>query len=159
MQDHPFTHLDPGGNAIMVDVSGKPATARTATASGRIRMTEACYAALSSGDIPKGDALAAARIAGIMAAKKTAELIPLCHPLFLTKAHVDFEFHDAEQSVEVRCTCAVTGQTGVEMEALTGATVALLTLYDMCKAIDKSMVIDAVHLLEKRGGKSGDYHA
>lgn len=159
MTKHGFSHLDAQGDAIMVDISEKPSTTRTATASGRIRMSAECYQLLKSGDIPKGDALAAARIAGIMAAKRTADLIPLCHPLLLTRATLSFTFHDDELSVEAACTCACTGQTGVEMEALTGASVALLTLYDMCKAIDKSMTIDGVRLLEKRGGKSGDYHA
>lgn len=159
MPNQRFTHLDAQGNAIMVDVSAKPSTARAATASGRITMSAECYDALKSGGIPKGDAIATARIAGIMAAKKTSELIPLCHPLFLTKASVDFSFHDADHSVGASCTCAVNGQTGVEMEALTGASVALLTLYDMCKALDKSMTIEGVRLIEKRGGKSGDYHA
>jgi cyclic pyranopterin phosphate synthase len=152
-----FTHLDEHGHARMVDVGGKEPTRRMAKAAGRITMSAPCYDALKNGGLPKGDALAVARIAGIMATKKTAELIPLCHPLPLTKAGVDFLWDDNGHALEAVCIAECTGQTGVEMEALTGATVALLTIYDMCKALDKTMVIGDVRLLEKRGGKSGAY--
>lgn len=152
-----LTHLDEQGAARMVDVGGKAATARRAVASGRIRMTSAALAAIRDGSGPKGDVLAAARIAGIMAAKKTGELIPLCHPLSLDAVTVDFDF--AEDGVQVMATASLTGKTGVEMEAMMAASVALLTIYDMAKAIDKAMVIDGVRLLSKSGGKSGDWTA
>ena len=152
-----LTHLDAQGNARMVDVGGKAATQRVAIASGRIRMNAEALAAIRDGDVPKGDVLAAARIAGIMAAKKTAELIPLCHPLALDTVGVDFSFED--DALRVSATAALTGKTGVEMEALTAASVALLTIYDMAKALDKGMVIEDLRLIEKRGGKSGDWKA
>ena len=152
-----LTHLDAQGNARMVDVGGKAATQRVAIASGRIRMSAVALAAIRDGDVPKGDVLAAARIAGIMAAKKTAELIPLCHPLALDTVGVDFGFEDG--ALRVSATAALTGKTGVEMEALTAASVALLTIYDMAKALDKGMVIEDLRLIEKRGGKSGDWKA
>ena len=152
-----LTHLDAQGNARMVDVGGKAATQRVAIASGRIRMNAQALAAIRDGDVPKGDVLAAARIAGIMAAKKTAELIPLCHPLALDTVGVDFSFEDG--ALRVSATAALTGKTGVEMEALTAASVALLTIYDMAKALDKGMVIEDLRLIEKRGGKSGDWKA
>ena len=152
-----LTHLDAAGNARMVDVGGKPATARVAVATGRIRMSEAALAAVRAGDAPKGDVLAAARIAGIMAAKKTADLIPLCHPLALDAVTVEFGFEP--DGISVVATASLTGRTGVEMEALTAASIALLTIYDMAKALDKAMVIDGVRLLAKRGGKSGDWTA
>ena len=148
-----LTHLDDAGNARMVDVGGKAATQRAAIASGRIRMSAEALAAIRDGDVPKGDVLATARIAGIMAAKKTAELIPLCHPLALDAVTVDFAIED--DAVRVTASATLTGKTGVEMEAMTATCVALLTIYDMAKALDKSMVIEAVHLIEKRGGKSG----
>ena len=141
----------------MVDVGGKAETQRVAVASGRITMTPAALTAIRDGAVPKGDVLAAARIAGIMAAKKTAELIPLCHPLALDAVTVDFEV-DAD-AVRVTASASLTGRTGVEMEALTAASVALLTVYDMAKAIDKGMVIEGVCLIAKRGGKSGDWFA
>ncbi len=150
-----LTHLDEAGAAHMVDVSGKAATAREAVASGRIRMTLEALEAIRSGSIKKGDALAVARIAGIMAAKRTSDLIPLCHPLPITRASVEFAFE--ADAVVVTATVATEGKTGVEMEALTAASVALLTLYDMGKAIDKAMVIEAVRLISKTGGKSGDW--
>ena len=150
-----LTHLDEAGNARMVDVGGKPATQRVAIASGRIRMSPQALAAIRAGDAPKGDVLAAARIAGIMAAKKTAELIPLCHPLALDSVTVDFAFGD--NAVSATATASLTGKTGVEMEAMTATSVALLTIYDMAKALDKGMVIEAVRLIEKRGGKSGTW--
>ena len=152
-----LTHLDAQGNARMVDVGGKAATQRVAIASGRIRMNAQALTAIRDGDVPKGDVLAAARIAGIMAAKKTAELIPLCHPLALDTVGVDFSFED--EALRVSATAALTGKTGVEMEALTAASVALLTIYDMAKALDKGMVIEDLRLIEKRGGKSGDWKA
>jgi cyclic pyranopterin monophosphate synthase len=152
-----LTHLDSNGNARMVDVGGKAETRRVAIASGRIRMSPAALAAIREGDVPKGDVLAAARIAGIMAAKKTAELIPLCHPLALDAVTVDFAFEEA--GVRATTTASLSGRTGVEMEAMTAVSVALLTIYDMAKAIDKAMVIEDIRLLEKRGGKSGNWHA
>ena len=156
---HGLTHLDDQGNAAMVDVSAKPATAREAVAGGRITMSAAAFEALTGGTSPKGDVMAATRIAGIMAAKKTSDLIPLCHPLPLSKVAVDFETISNEHAVEVTATARTTGQTGVEMEALTAASVACLTLYDMLKAVDKAMVISNIRLLKKSGGKSGDYSA
>ena len=141
----------------MVDVGSKAQTARVAVAEGRIRMSDVALAAIRDGNVPKGDVLAAARIAGIMAAKKTAELIPLCHPLALDSVGVDFAFID--NGLRVTAIASLTGRTGVEMEAMTAVSVALLTVYDMAKAIDKAMIIDGVRLIEKRGGKSGDWRA
>ncbi len=152
-----LTHLDSDGNARMVDVGGKTETRRVAIAAGRIRMSPAALNAIREGDVPKGDVLAAARIAGIMGAKKTAELIPLCHPLALDAVTVDFAFED--DGVAATATASLSGRTGVEMEAMTAVSIALLTIYDMAKAVDKAMIIDEVRLLEKRGGKSGDWHA
>ena len=152
-----LTHLDAAGNAAMVDVSAKPATEREAIAEGRITMSAEALAAIRDGAVKKGDVLATARIAGIMAAKKTSELIPLCHPLMLSKVAVDFEFE--ANGLRVTALARLSGQTGVEMEALTAASVALLTIYDMAKALDKGMVIGGLRLLEKRGGKSGDWKA
>lgn len=152
-----LTHLDAQGKARMVDVGGKAETRRVAIAEGRIAMSPAALAAIRDGTVPKGDVLAAARIAGIMAAKKTAELIPLCHPLALDSATIDFGLED--DGVRVTASAALSGRTGVEMEALTAASVALLTIYDMAKAVDKGMVISGLRLIEKRGGKSGDWRA
>ena len=152
-----LTHLDDQGNARMVDVGGKPATARVAIASGRIRMSAQALAAIREGDVAKGDVLAAARIAGIMAAKKTGELIPLCHPLALDAVTVDLAFET--DAVRATATATLTGKTGVEMEAMIATSIALLTIYDMAKAIDKGMVIEEVRLIEKRGGKSGTWKA
>ena len=152
-----LTHLDETGAARMVDIGAKAETERVAIAGGRIRMNAAARAAIAEGTVPKGDVFATARIAGIMAAKRTADLIPLCHPLALTAITVDFELTD--EGVAVRAMASLTGRTGVEMEAMTAASVALLTIYDMAKAIDKAMVIDAVRLIEKRGGKSGHFRA
>lgn len=152
-----LTHLDSQGRARMVDVGGKPETQRVAVALGRIRMNAATLAALRDGKTPKGDVLAVARVAGIMAAKRTGELIPLCHPLALDAVSVEFAF--VEDGVEARATASLTGRTGVEMEALTAVSVALLTIYDMAKAIDKGMVLGEIRLIEKRGGKSGDWRA
>lgn len=150
-----LTHLDDQGAAHMVDISAKTASDRTAIASGKITMSAAALDAIRQGDVKKGDVLGTARIAGIMAAKRTSELIPLCHPLALTKVALDFTF--AEDGIEGRATVRTNGPTGVEMEALTAINIALLTIYDMAKAIDKSMIIGPVMLLEKRGGKSGDW--
>lgn len=152
-----LTHLDAHGKARMVDVGGKAETARVAIASGRIRMSPQALAAIRDGDVPKGDVLAAARIAGIMAAKKTAELIPLCHPLALDAVGIDFAIED--DAVRATATASLTGRTGVEMEAMTATCVALLTIYDMAKALDKGMVVEEVRLIEKRGGKSGHWRA
>ena len=152
-----LTHLDEQGQARMVDVGGKAETARSATATGRIRMSAEALEAVREGSGPKGDVVAAARIAGIMASKKTAELIPLCHPLALDTVSVDFDLDEA--SIRVAARASLTGRTGVEMEALVAASFALLTIYDMAKALDKGMVIEEVRLLEKTGGKSGDWRA
>jgi cyclic pyranopterin phosphate synthase len=150
-----LTHLDEAGSARMVDVAGKPVTARRAVAAGRIAMSREAAAAIRDGAVAKGDVLAITRIAGIMAAKRTAELIPLCHPLPLTSVTVDLNVED--DGVTVIATAATDAKTGVEMEAMTAASVALLTLYDMAKAIDKAMTIEHVRLVEKTGGKSGDW--
>lgn len=152
-----LTHLDDHGHAQMVNVGNKPDTARTAVATGRITMSPEAFAAIREGNVPKGDVLAAARIAGIMAAKKTADLIPLCHPLALNSVIIEFSFEKG--AVRVTSTASLTGKTGVEMEALTATSVALLTVYDMVKAVDKAMVIEGIGLLSKTGGKSGDWHA
>jgi len=152
-----MTHVDEDGKAIMVDVSAKVDTKRTAIASGRIFMSRQAFDAIAGGTVPKGDVLAAARIAGIMATKQTSSLIPLCHNLLLTSAQVDFRLLSEECAVEAVCTVASAGKTGVEMEALTGATISLLTIYDFCKAIDRSMHVEDVHLQFKDGGKSGRY--
>lgn len=152
-----LTHLDAAGNAAMVDVSAKAATIREAVAEGRITMSAEALAVIRDGAVKKGDVLATARIAGIMAAKKTSELIPLCHPLMLSRVAVDFTFE--ADGLRVTALARLAGQTGVEMEALTATSVALLTIYDMAKALDKGMVIGGVRLLEKRGGKSGDWRA
>ena len=155
----PLTHFDAQGQAHMVDVGAKPATHRIAVASGRIEVQAATLALIESGSAQKGDVLGIARIAGIMAAKKTSELIPLCHPLALSR--VAIEFSTAADPAAVHCTATVetTGPTGVEMEALTAVQVALLTIYDMCKAADRAMVMTGVKLLEKHGGKAGSYVA
>ncbi|MCL2158292.1 MAG: cyclic pyranopterin monophosphate synthase MoaC [Oscillospiraceae bacterium] len=152
-----FTHFDHKGNAAMVDVGQKKTTKRQATASGRIMMSDECYKTICNGSSKKGDILGAARIAGIMAVKQTPSLVPLCHTIRLDKASVDFEFDDVSNAVIALCTVKTSGVTGVEMEALTGVSIALLTIYDMCKAVDKSMEIGNICLLEKIGGKSGIY--
>lgn len=160
MSDEPkLTHIDARGQAQMVDVSAKEATAREAVAEGRIFMQPATLALILKGDAKKGDVLGTARLAGIMAAKRTHELIPLCHPLALTKVTVDLEVEPDTSSVRVLATAKVTGQTGVEMEALTAASLACLTVYDMVKAVDRGMRIADIRLLEKRGGKSGTFKA
>ena len=152
-----LTHLDTAGHAHMVDIGGKTATARVAVATGHIAMSPAALAAMRDGGVPKGDVLAAARLAGIMAAKRTAELIPLCHPLRLDAVSVDCVVE--ADGVRVTATASLTGRTGVEMEAMTATSIALLTIYDMAKALDKAMVIGGVRLITKRGGKSGDWQA
>jgi len=153
----PLTHLDAQGNARMVDIGQKTETRRLAIAAGRIRMSADALAAVRAGNAPKGDVLATARIAGIMAAKKTADLIPMCHPLALDSVSVDFTFET--DGVRATASASFTGKTGVEMEAITAATIALVTIYDMAKALDKGMVIEDVRLIEKRGGKSGTWRA
>ena len=150
-----LTHLDESGAAHMVDVSGKAVTVREAVATGRVRMAPEALEAVRAGSLAKGDALAVARVAGIMAAKRTSELVPLCHPLPLTRVAVDFAFEDG--AIAAMATVATEGKTGVEMEALTAVTAALLTLYDMAKALDKAMTIESIRLLSKTGGKSGDW--
>lgn len=152
-----LTHLDDSGAAHMVDVGAKAETQRLAIASGRITMSQGALAAIRAGDAPKGDVLGTARIAGIMAAKRTGELIPLCHPLGLESVSIDFAFE--ENAVAVTAIASLTGKTGVEMEAMVAVSTALLTIYDMAKAIDKGMVIEAVRLIEKHGGKSGIWKA
>ncbi len=154
-----LTHLDETGAARMVDVSAKEATAREATAEATIRLSAEAFEAVVSGTAKKGDVLATARVAGIMAAKKTSELIPLCHPIALTKASIDFEPDAARGAIRVLASAKTTGSTGVEMEALTAASIAALTIYDMIKAMDKGAVIEGVKLLAKSGGKSGDFVA
>ena len=152
-----LTHLDEAGSARMVDVGHKAETARSATATGRITMNAAAIAAIRDDAVPKGDVLASARIAGIMAAKQTGTLIPLCHPLSLDSVSVDCTVED--DGVRVTASASLTGKTGVEMEAMVACNIALLTIYDMAKALDKGMVIEQVRLLAKTGGKSGDWHA
>ena len=154
-----LTHFDAQGNAVMVDVSAKAVTERSATAKGRVVMAPETLAAITGGAIKKGDALAVAQLAGIMAAKRTSELIPLCHPLPLTSVKVALTPDAAGNAVEIEATVKTAGQTGVEMEALTAVSVAALTLYDMVKAIDRGMRIEAVRLTHKAGGKSGTYEA
>lgn len=152
-----FTHFDGEGQAWMVDVGEKAETDRTAVACGRIRVSREVYEAIRGGTSKKGDVLGVARVAGIMGAKRTSELIPLCHGLMLTKCSVEFTMHESELAVEAVCTVKTHGKTGVEMEALTGVSTALLTIYDMCKALDRGMVIYGICLLRKEGGKSGVY--
>jgi cyclic pyranopterin phosphate synthase len=154
-----LTHLDAAGEARMVDVSDKPATVREAIAEGRVVMQAATLELILAGDMKKGDVLGTARLAGIMAAKRTHELIPLCHPLLLSKVSVDVAPDRSLPGLVVRATVRVTGPTGVEMEALTAASVACLTIYDMAKAVDRGMRIEGLRLLEKSGGRSGDWRA
>lgn len=154
-----FTHFDSAGKAIMVDVSDKKENVRTAVAVGSLMVSQEVYEKIAAGTITKGDVLGVARIAGIMAAKKTSDLIPLCHVLPLTKCAVDFKLEHREDKYYVNASCTVktVAQTGVEMEALTGVNIALLTIYDMCKAVDKRMMFVNIHLAYKAGGKSGDF--
>ena len=153
-----LTHFDENGQAVMVDVTDKRETARTAVAKGKIRVSADTMRAIVEGTAKKGDVLGVARVAGIMAVKRTSELIPLCHPLPIGKCSVDFRIDEEKSEIEAVCTAKLTGQTGVEMEALTGVSTALLTIYDMCKALDKRMVIGDIHLVRKSGGKSGDFY-
>jgi cyclic pyranopterin phosphate synthase len=152
-----FNHFDQNGNAVMVDVTDKAVTERVAVARGSIHVNQEVYDAICAGTVKKGDVLGTARIAGIMATKRTSELIPMCHPLMLTKVSIDFEMDEKNRTVTAYCTAKLAGRTGVEMEALTGVSVALLTIYDMCKAVDKSMEIGEICLVSKSGGKSGDF--
>ena len=154
-----LTHFDGRGQAHMVDVGGKPTTHRVAVAAGRITMLPATFDLVAGGTASKGDVLGVARIAAIQAAKRTSELIPLCHPLAITRITVDFTLDEAAHAVECRAQVETSGQTGVEMEALTAVQIGLLTIYDMCKAVDRGMEIGHVRLLEKHGGKSGSYVA
>jgi len=152
-----ITHFDAQGNAVMVDVSKKQKTKRQAIATGRITMCAKSYKAVRQGSVQKGDVLGVARIAGIMAVKQTSLLIPLCHTLQIRQASIDFDFDDKESCVIATCTVKTTDSTGVEIEALTGVSIALITIYDMCKAIDKGMEIGNIYLVKKTGGKSGTY--
>ena len=152
-----LTHLDDSGAARMVDVGSKAATRREAVATGRVSMSPEALQLLAEGSLDKGDALAVARVAGIQAAKRCADLVPLCHPLMLSSVEVDFVLDESSSSVLVEGRCRLAGQTGVEMEALTAVSVAALTIYDMCKAVDKHMVIGEICLQRKSGGKSGDW--
>jgi cyclic pyranopterin phosphate synthase len=154
-----LTHFDERGAARMVDVGGKEETHRTATAAGFISMEPATLEIVASGTSKKGDVLGVARIAAIQAAKRTSELVPLCHPIALSAVNVEFALDRERSRVECRATVECTGRTGVEMEALTAVQVGLLTIYDMCKAVDRAMRIEGIHLIEKRGGRSGDFHA
>ncbi|WP_446010548.1 cyclic pyranopterin monophosphate synthase MoaC [Candidatus Electrothrix sp.] len=157
-QAQELTHFDDAGNACMVNVGLKDETERIAVAEGRIRMTSTAYAMVQAGTMKKGDVLGVARIAGIMAAKKVDALIPLCHPLAITRADIAFTFDDDENAVKIEATVGIIGRTGVEMEALTAVSVTALTIYDMCKAVDKGMEISDIRLKKKSGGKSGDYN-
>ena len=152
-----FTHLDDEGNAVMVDVSNKQATQRTATAKGTMTMEPETMALIQAGGVKKGDVLSVAQLAGIMGAKRTPDLIPLCHPLELTSVTVDLVCDPGRNAVDITATCKLKGQTGVEMEALTAVAVAALTVYDMCKAVDRGMKITDVRLVHKAGGKSGTF--
>ncbi|MEF9864965.1 MAG: cyclic pyranopterin monophosphate synthase MoaC [Oscillospiraceae bacterium] len=154
-----LTHIDENGNAIMVDVSAKDITSRKAIAEGSLHVCPEVFAAISDGKSKKGDILGVARVAGIMAAKNTSSLIPLCHPLPISKCTIDFETNAETCTLKAICEVCVTGRTGVEMEAITGVSLALITVYDMCKAIDKGMVLTDIHLVHKEGGKSGVYNA
>jgi cyclic pyranopterin phosphate synthase len=154
-----FTHFDAEGKALMVDVSDKDITERTATAAGSVLMEPETIAKIMEGGFKKGDVLSVARLAGIMGAKRTPDLIPLCHPLALTSVKVDLSVDEARNAVDITATCKLKGRTGVEMEALTAVSVAALTVYDMCKAVDRGMRIVDIHLMHKAGGKSGEYRA
>lgn len=153
-----FTHFDNSGNARMVDVSEKNKTERVAVAVSKIKVSRETLELIKEGKIGKGDVLGVARVAGIMASKQTSNLIPMCHPLMISSCNIDFEINDEENSIEIKATVKIVDKTGVEMEALTAATISALTIYDMCKAIDKRMVIEGTHLLKKTGGKSGEFN-
>ena len=157
LEQSPLTHFDTDGNAIMVDVSKKAETERVATACGRITLSREAYDLVKSGAMAKGDVLGVARVAGIMAAKKVDSLIPLCHPLAVTKITIDFLYLDDSRQIEIEAVVGITGKTGVEMEALMAVSVTALTIYDMCKAVDKAMVISGICLKKKTGGKSGTF--
>lgn len=159
MSDPKLTHLDDQGTARMVDVGAKPDTERVAIAAGEVHMQTETLRLIRDGQIKKGDVLTVARIAGIMAAKRTSEIIPLCHPIPLTQVDLELSLDESAQRVVIRATARTVGKTGVEMEALTAVSAAALTIYDMAKAVDKGMIVQNIRLLEKRGGKSGDYAA
>lgn len=152
-----FNHFDQDGNAVMVDVSGKEVTERTALAQGKIRVSQEVFDAVAGKKVKKGDVLTVAQVAGVMGTKKTSEVIPMCHLLNLTNSEVTFELFPEELTIKAFCKVKTEGKTGVEMEALTGVSIALLTIYDMCKAIDKRMILEDIHLCEKHGGKSGEF--
>lgn len=152
-----FSHFNEEGRAKMVDVGGKEVTKRTAVAVGRVLVNEECFGLIKSGGLKKGDVLGTAQIAGIMGAKKTSEVIPMCHPIMINGANITFHLNEEELAVEIRSEVKCSGVTGVEMEALTAVSIAALTVYDMCKAVQKDMVIDQIHLVSKSGGKSGDF--
>ncbi len=154
-----FTHFDEDGKAVMVDVSGKAASERIAVAQGSVLMQPETHALIRAGGVEKGDVLSVARLAGIMGAKRTPDLIPLCHPLALTSVKVDLALSETQPAVEITATCKLTGKTGVEMEALTAVAIAALTVYDMCKAVDRGMRIQDIRLTHKSGGKSGTFEA
>ncbi len=156
-KNNKLNHFDDAGNAIMVDISEKNITHRIATASGDIFVSELIMKQIKDGSMKKGDVLGVARIGGIMAVKRTAQLIPLCHTILLTKCTIDFKMLEDKNIIRVLCTVTSDGKTGVEMEALTGVSVTLLSIYDMCKAVDKNMVMQNIHLVEKKGGKSGSF--
>ena len=153
-----LTHINQAGEAIMVDVSSKTSTVRVATARAVVQLGQAAFTQLLKGDNLKGDVLAVARIAGIQAAKKCSDLIPLCHPLMISSATIEFHLREQDCCIEILSRCKIDSQTGVEMEALTGASIAALTIYDMCKAVDKGIEVSSIHLVDKSGGKSGDWH-
>ena len=155
VEENPLSHFDEAGNARMVDVGKKNDTRRKATAEGTISMSDQAFALVRQGNIKKGDVLGVARIAGVMAVKKVDQLIPLCHPLAITGVDIDFSLNEEQRAIHIVATVSITGKTGVEMEALTAVSVAALTIYDMCKAVDKSMEISEIRLLKKSGGKSG----
>ncbi|WP_297136290.1 cyclic pyranopterin monophosphate synthase MoaC [Terrisporobacter sp.] len=153
-----LTHFDKNGNAVMVDVSEKKENERIATACSTISLSKETLDCIKNGEVGKGDVLGVARVAGIMAAKKTSDLIPMCHPLMITKCNIDYEIDEVESKIKILATVKLVGKTGVEMEALTAATITALTIYDMCKAMDKRMVIENTFLLKKTGGKSGEFN-
>ena len=153
-----LTHFDKDGNAVMVDVTKKEKTERVAIATGKVRASKETITLIKNGEIGKGDVLGVARVAGIMAMKKTSDLIPMCHPLMITSCNVDFDINKEENYIGITATVKIVDKTGVEMEALTAAMVSALTIYDMCKAVDKRMVIEGTHLLKKTGGKSGEFN-
>ena len=156
--DNKLTHFDNSGNARMVDVSEKKETVRIAIAVSRIKVSQETLELIEAGKIGKGDVLGVARVAGIMASKQTSNLIPMCHPLMISSVNIDFEINREDNAIDIRATVKIADKTGVEMEALTAATIAALTIYDMCKAVDKRMVIEGTHLLKKTGGKSGEFN-